>query len=181
MSKKNKGSAFGKATRIILAAVLIISGLYNLYKAIPKDDTEEPLTSKVIINEFVADKNNVEYCVTKVDNQKSVGADFYEVTTEHNFVVVTIKIVNNGKEPYDVNSLRFVLMEDETEYQNDSNAIMALDNAMWMDTINPGLSKEYALVYETPTTTHDSEFSLKIKPNAYVDDECVYIILKDIK
>ena len=181
MSEKSNRSNGGIVIRIVFAAILIISGLSGISKVLSKNDIKDIDIPTVMLNEFAADKNGVEFCVTNVDNQKSVGSDYLEVTTEYNFVVVTIKIANNSSEPYDVNSLRFVLMNGETEYEYATDTIMSLDNALTLDTVNPGITKEYNIAYETPVTTDDSEFVLKIKDNAVLEDDCVYITLKDSK
>lgn len=181
MSDKSNRFNGGIVIRIVFAAVLIISGVSGISKALIKNDAKDVAVPTVIINECVADENGVEFCVTNVDNQTSVGSDYLEVTTEYNFVVVSVKIANNSSEPYDVNSLRFVLMNGETEYEYATDTIMSLDNALTLDTVNPGITKEYTIAYETPVTTDDSEFVLKIKDNAVLEDDCVYITLKDTK
>lgn len=170
----------GNVGGIIIGIILLIAGFYRVFDGLGGvigDKIPVATTPPAAINEFVADRDGVEFCVTKVENQKSIGSGYSEVTTENNFVVVTITIRNNGTEPYDVNSGRFVLMNGEIEYQDDLEALYAFDNAMFMDTINPGLSKEYTIVYETPMETQDGDFRLKIKYITFLESECVYISL----
>ena len=131
-----------------------------------------------MINETISDKNGVEFCVTNVDNQKSVGENYFSVSTDNNFIVVTIKITNNSNEPYDVKSLRFLLLCNGLEYEYSSDTILAYDNYLSTDTINPLLSKEYVIIYETPSTSVEDEYVLKIKPNIFDEKDCVYITLK---
>lgn len=181
MPEKSNGSALGFVARLFLAAILLIVGVYQIMSAFNDDDPKGHIDSTVIMNEFVSDENGVEFCVTKVENLKSVGSGYLEVTTEYNFVVVSIKIVNNSTEPYDVNTLRFVLMSGKTEYEYDTDAILALEDAMYLDTVNPGITKEYRIVYETPISTDDGEFVLKIEPIGFADDDYVYIALKETK
>lgn len=174
----------GNVGWMIIGIILFVAGFYRMFDGLGGvigDKTPQSTTSPASINEFVADRDGVEFCVTKVDNLKSVGSGYYEVKTENNFVVVSLTIRNNGTEPYDVNSIRFVLMNGELEYQDNTSAALSIDNGMFMDTINPGLSKEYTLVYETPMTTHEGDFKLKIKYISFLESECVYISLADTK
>lgn len=174
----------GCLSSVLIGFVLLVGGflmLFNGLGSIAGDVTPESATLPASINEFAADRDGVEFCVTKVENLKSIGSGYSAVTTENNFVAVTITIRNNGTEPYDVNSSRFVLMNGEIEYQHDSDAVWAIDNGMFLDTINPGISKEYTLVYETPMTTQEGDFQLKIKYNTFIESACVYISFADAK
>lgn len=177
--EKTRGKKSYKWLYILIGIILLLDGGYKLYKSLSKDDTAKD--NAVMINETIADKNGVEFCVTKVEDVKSVGSGYAEVTTDNNFVVVTIKITNNGKDPYDVNSLRFLLINGDTEYEYAEDTILAFDNYAGLDTLNPGISREYTIVYETPTATNECEFEMKIKTNAFVDDDCVYITLGEKK
>ena len=140
----------------------------------PNGDTE----TQGKINEVVSDKYGVSYCVTSVDNLKTIGSGIWEETTEYNFVVLSITITNNGKEPYDANALKFVLVCDGREYEYATNGYLTYDNIMSSDTINPGITKEFRLVYETPTATTESEYKLRIDPDYLSDINSVYITLK---
>lgn len=171
----------GNVLRIILAVIFAITGIYQISNAFSNDGHKEIVKETVGINEFAVDKDNVGFCVTNVDNSKSLGSGYFEVTTDYNYAVVTIEIFNNGVEPYDVNTLRFVLMNGDTEYEYAAEAIFSLEDSMYLDTINPGISKEYKIPYEIPTSTDDGEYMLKIKPYAYTDKNCVYIALKETK
>ena len=172
-----KGNVFW----VIVAIIMIIVGTRTFFKGISSFGQNEVVSQTAIINEFAVDENSVAFSVTNVENLKSIGDGYFEVTTEYNFAVVTIKIFNNGTEPYDVNGLKFVLMQGDTEYEYDSDAVIALEDPLYLDTVNPGITKEYTIVYETPVATDNGEFLLKIKPNAFSDYDCVYIALKETK
>lgn len=167
---------FSKIAVLLLSLVLILDGAYRIYKGLFGDNNDKTTTS-VAIGEWISDKDGVEFCVTNVDNVKSVGRDYFEISTDANFSVVTIKISNNGDEPYDVNALRFLLMIGDAEYEYATETVLSFDNYLSLDTINPGLSKEYVIVYETPLLTDKSECKLKIKYNAFSNENCVYIEL----
>ena len=159
----------------VILATLLVFGVFGLMGGC--DNTSS--SDKAMIGDVVSDKDGVEFCITNVTNQKSVGEGYFEEKTDNNFIVVTITINNGSNEPYDVNSLRFLLVCDGAEYEYASDTLFAFDNFLSSDTVNPHLSKEYTIVFETPTTTMEDEYVMKIKPNAFVDRDCVYIVLKN--
>ena len=166
----------------IIGILFVISGAYKCITAITNMVYTKNIDNQsVIINEYVVDGDNVAFCVIDVDNQQTIGSGYLEATTEYNFVVVTVKIFNNGTDPYDVNGLNFVLMQGDTEYEHNYEAVMALDNPLYLDTVNPGITKSYTIAYETPVTTNEGEFVLKIKPRMFSDNESVYIALKETR
>lgn len=174
-----------KFLSLVFSVVLIVSGCYMIYDASirPFIDEKKVLESSdsVIIGDEIADKDGVVFCVTDVDNSNSLGEGYTKTQTDNNFVVVTIKITNNSNEPYDVNPLNFPLIEGDKEYEHTNDALFALDNVMFLDTINPSLSGEYVLVYETTNTTEQSEYKLKIKHNYFKKIDNTYITLKEVR
>jgi len=171
--KNSKGTKIGFA---ILGVILIISGCYRIYQGLYGNDKkadEHSQNTAVSVGESISDKDGVEFCVTSVENTKAIG----DLTTENNYVVVNIKIDNQSDEPYDVNTLRFVLLDGDTEYEYCEDAVLSVENMMYMDTINPNLSKEYVIVYETADTIESENWRLKIKSNAYSESDSVYINL----
>jgi hypothetical protein len=173
-----------KTVRVIIGLILLVVGCCQVYNAVMKptiDDKKVLERSDLItIGVDAADKNGVVYCVTNADNTNSLGSGYTKTQTDNNFVVVTIKITNNSNEPYDVNPLNFTLLDGDKEYEHFNDALFALDNVMFLDTINPSLSNEYIIVYETPTTTEQSEYKLKIKRNVFRKTDNTYIKLKEV-
>ena len=169
---------------LVLSLIMIVSGCYLVYNASIRPFVEEKKvldnSDSVIIGDEVADKDGVVFCVTDVDNLNSLGDGYTKIQTDNNFVKVTVKITNNSNEPYDVNPLNFALIEGDTEYEHTNDALFALENVMFLDTINPSLSNEYLIVYETPTTTEDSEYKLKVKHSAFSEVGNTYITLKEV-
>lgn len=152
----------------IIGLVLVVDGVHTVYKALNIGSTKTAVTS---VEESATDKNGVDFSVTSVRDTNSIG-DY--CTTDNNFVIVTVKIDNTGDEAYDVNTLRFKLVADDKECEYYENGVLALDNAMYMDTINPGLSKEYEIAYETPFTHTEKDLQLKILENAF-SNNAVYV------
>lgn len=173
---KKVGGVISVVGGIILAIALILDGGLRMKKAItPEKEIVEP----VMMNESVSNEDGVIFSVVSVDNENTVGNDFTEVTTENNFVIVTVKITNESDEPYYASALRFVLVADGKEYQYCGDAILAVENSMYMDTLNPGLSEEYVIVYETPTTTTATKYVLEIKSSGMSDKVVAGIILEE--
>lgn len=166
---------------IIIGVILLIDGVYTLSKHLSNTSDATKDIESVTINETISDKDGVNFCVTNVDNLKSVGNGITEITTENNFIVLHIKITNNSNKPYDVNALRFLLVEGENEYEYSSDALLAFDNHMYMDTINPNLTKEYVIVYETSSTTNEKEYMLKVKPVNLSEKGSIYVTLRGEK
>lgn len=171
-----------KAARVIIGLILIVVGIYQIYNVMMKPtlDDKKMLESSasITIGADAVDKDGVVFCVTNVKNSKSLGSGYSKITTNNNFAVVTVKITNNGTDPYDVNPLHFTLIEGDKEYEHTNEALLALENVMFLDTINPSLSNEYKIVYETPTTTEQSEYKLKINRNVFQKNNNTYITLK---
>ena len=162
----------------VLGLTGLICSVYRINKYFDEINITKSETTIVIADEQVADENNVEFTVVEVENVKSVGSGYENVTTSNNYVVVTIRINNKGTEPYDVNGLRFLLVSNGKEYEYSNETLFSYDNYLYLDTINPGIVKEYTIVYETPDTTYESEYLLKINPCSIIDGECVYISMK---
>ncbi len=152
----------------ILGIVLIIDGGYNIYKAFGHGDTKSTVAS---VEESATDKKGVSFSVTSVRDTNAISENH---TTANNFIIVTVKIDNSGDDAYDVNTLRFKLIADDKEYEYDADAVLYLDNAMFMDTLNPGLSKEYNIAYETPFPHTEKDMKLEILDNAF-SSNAVYI------
>ena len=173
-----------RALSLVICLIFLVSGIYTILKPSIETNLENKEALKqsdtILIGDVAADNDGVEFCVTGVENLKSIGSDFTELVTDNNFVVVTIKIVNNSNEPYDVNALDFSLIEGDKEYEHNAEAILLYENSMFIDTINPNLSDEYTIVYETPTTTDESEYKLKIVHNIFHEKDHVYITLKEV-
>ena len=164
----------------IVGIALMISGIKDISEALGggrKKDEASKDEEIIFIGDSVSDKDGVSFCVTDVKNATSIGEGIGSVSTENNFVIVTIKITNDGNESYDVNSLNFVLIEGEKKYECYLDALTALESLMYLDNINPGLSKEYDIVYETPFTSNEKDCRLRISNNAFSSSNYVYISL----
>lgn len=158
----------------------MIRGCYQIGKALGLFNTNnaKSVHEEVMIGESIENKDNVAFCVNNIVDEKSIGEGSFKRETENNFVVITVKVTNNSNKVYDVNSLRFLLTDGKNEYQYFTDALMAVDDHMYMDSINPGISREYKLVYETPSDSAETDYKLKILPVGFDKKDYVLISLK---
>ena len=169
---------FLRFLKIVLAIVLLVCGCYEIYMSLGGRAAKEERVAKenaVSIGETASDKDGVDFRVTSVDDTNTVGEGYFTVSTENNFVVLSIEISNNGDDSYDVNGLDFVLVMDGKEYECDYDAVVAFENYLYIDTINPGITKDYVVVYETPVTSDQADCQLKIDYNLFTKYNNVYI------
>ena len=167
---------------VIVGIALMLIGGYRLYMTLggeAKRENENAQKSAVFIGETATDADGVEFCVTSVNEAKTIGSDYSKITTENNFIVVSIRITNNSREAYDVNCSHFVLTENGNEYECYSDALLRVENHMYLDTINPFISGEYVIVYEVPGTLEEREWQMKIIHNVFSDKDFVYVNLRE--
>lgn len=118
-------------------------------------------TNKVYyLGETATTSENVDYIVTSVKNTTKIGSE----ETENNFIIVTVKITNNGKEVWDKSPSSFILLCDGAEYEYNFDATLSLpDHMSYFTEINPGISKTVNIAFETPNKSTESLYSIKLE------------------
>ena len=128
---------------------------------------------KEAVNNMTTSKTQEDYglniTVDSVEDKSTIGSGFTETTTSDNFIVISLTIENTGDEAWDVNVTAFELVADDKEYSCSDEALLAVDDHMYLDNLNPGISKSYKLVYETPFQHTDKECKLKVIDNAFTN------------
>lgn len=127
----------------------------------------------IYIGEKAINSENVEFIVTSVVNTKEIGYS----TTPDNYLIITIKITNNGKSSWSQNPLNCVLKLNEATYEYSSKTYLLEDGMDSLDTINPGISKTMSIVFEVPTRSDEELYILKIKGYSLFKDDSVSINL----
>lgn len=102
------------------------------------------------MNEDVAVGNFV-YNVTKAAEGKTFDSGYGEEKTDEKFVVLVVKIKNDDKTARDISTNEFKLVDSEgRKFDAYDDALLDSDKFLKYETINPGLSRTRAIVFETP-------------------------------
>lgn len=122
---------------------------------VPNDPTSDSISSgqeDEVIYKMSEEVAVGEFSVTieGIDITQKVEGEYSSVTTEDQFVVVAFTIKNNDDSPRDISRNQFTLLDDsgkrygayESFYDND---------VISYETVNPGLSRQKAVIFETPT------------------------------
>lgn len=93
------------------------------------------------------------YKVTAVEKTKTIGnPDVLGKTSKGVFVVVDLELTNNKDETKTfMNANAKLVTSDGKEYETSSDAILALDNSLVMEDMQPDLTVSGQLAYEIPT------------------------------
>ena len=127
------------------------------------------------IREIVTNSSGVEFVVLSVTDTSKIGY----TTTENNFIVVTIKISNKGKDPWSQNPNNCKLKINGAEYEY-SSATYSLENSMsGLSEINPNISKTMQIAFETPTKSSVEQYSIELRNYSLWSEDSVTIILAD--
>ncbi|TJX14995.1 DUF4352 domain-containing protein [Tissierella creatinini] len=81
------------------------------------------------------------------------------VTTEGKFIVISAKLTNNDKESRTISSMQFRIIDNQDrsfDASNDTNLMVILgDEYLFLDDINPGMSKTGVFVFEVPNDINE--------------------------
>ena len=163
----------------LMATILVIVICLGMVGCVPTGTDEKGdasgKTQDVYLGETAVNSDGVEFVVQSVKDTQKIGY----TTTENNFIIVTIKISNNGKESWEQNPNNCVLILDGAEYEY-SSATYSLDNSMSGFTeINPGITKTMSIAFETPSKSSENSYSIKLSGYSLWSDDSVTIILKE--
>lgn len=105
----------------------------------------------------------IRYTVTDVSTREFVGSGVLAEEADGIFVVVRIEMENVGDETIDITSDIFRLTDDQNrEYETDSDAILAIEDNVLFEQLDPGVTKEASLVFDVPPD--QSGRRLEIRP-----------------
>lgn len=165
-------------TLISLIALMICLSL--TFMACPFLDSDNNANSNsnktVYIGETVKNKKGVEFTVVSVQNTQKIG---YSGTTENNFIVVTVRISNNGSETWEQNPINCKLIKDGASYDYSTKTYLLDNNMSSMTEINPGITKTMSIAFETPTKSTEESYSIKLSGYSLWTDDSVTILLKE--
>lgn len=101
---------------------------------------------------------------------KTETKEYNGYSTENKFVIVSVEVENNGKEPLTISGNQFVLVDEKgNNYENDGMRDIAVgsDNPYFSltDSINPGLKKTGNVSFEIPESV--TNYALAIRNNMF--------------
>lgn len=148
---------------------------------VPDNDSSDSGSGTVTENKIgssVSNKADVTFKVEKVIDSKTAGDSYSAYKTDANFVIVTIKITNNGDSEYEANPYNFNLKRGSVEYAHHLSTY-AYDNGMSsLNGINPGITKTFTIVFETPTSSATDEYRIVCGSGGFLGLDAVTILLK---
>lgn len=83
-----------------------------------------------------------------------------------NWIDVTVTVKNESKEAVTIDSSFFKLLSaDGAEYETDSDSLMYIDSdkSLFLEKINPGLSKEGQVLFAVPAGAQPAAFKLQVQ------------------
>ena len=159
--------------------VLIALALIWLIASIPSwinSKSNSIQNGVVYIGETVKNSNGINFTVVSVENTQDIG---YNERTENNYMIITIRISNNGSETWKQNPNNCILIKNGTTFEYNSNTYLLENGMSSFDEINPGITKTLRILFETPTKSTEEEYSVKLKGYSMFKDDSVTILLKN--
>jgi len=133
-------------------------------------NTPEPTTHSVGETFRVGEgAKSIEYTITDVSVQDNVGSGITAEEADGVFVVIQIEMTNVGDESLSLSSNVFTLVDNQDRgYDTDSDAILAIEDNVIFEQLDPGVTKEGTLVFDVPQDQSGRE--LKIEPAGIFSD-----------
>ncbi|MBR2371995.1 MAG: DUF4352 domain-containing protein [Clostridia bacterium] len=155
-----------KTISIIFTQILLLlcfSGCFLL-----EDDTNSKYVdnySKSIpyINETLINVYGVEFKVNEVTNHDLLTNGYYEITTDANFVWITLEIYNGSNKTISINpndfQLKKISQSGTLSYRYSSHTY-SLPDYMTHTELGPELRKTFNILFEVPSKTTVDEYRL---------------------
>ena len=129
------------------------------------------------LGETATNSKNVDFTVTSIKDTTKIGYN----ETENNFIILTIRIKNNGNESWEQNPNNCVLLCNGAKYEYNSATYSLADSMSSFTEINPGISKTMSIAFETPNKSTESDYSVKLEGYSFWKDDSVTIKLQERK
>ena len=173
---RKKILVFGKVFVSLLLVVFVMIFTAGCFF----EDDEKVVNNEIVyLNEVAKNRDGVEFVVTSIENTRRVGSGYLADTTENNFILLTIKVTNKGKKEqtiyngcvalYNSNNVEY---EDYLSFNIDDIELLGRDIAI-------GLTTTFQVLFEVPTNTDQSEYTIRIGySSSTTDSDRVSIKLK---
>lgn len=120
------------------------------------------------IGDTVTNSDGVAFTLVSCENTKQVGSGLLSDTTENNYILLTIKVTNNSNKSQTIYSGGSDLYNSKGQKYN-SKTSLYIDYILSED-IGTGISKTFQVLFETPTTTTQEKYTLKVGYSMYTSD-----------
>lgn len=175
--KRKKGLIIAIIIISIVVIAAIAGNLSNNVKLI-NDNGTTTSSSTYYIGDKVINKKNIVFSVLSVENTKHLGSSILGDDTEYNFIVATIKVENRSNSNITIYGGCADLYNSRGNKYESASSIYIDD--IIMEDIGPGISKTFQVLFETPTTTIQEQYTIKIGYSTYtLNADRVSVILKD--
>jgi hypothetical protein len=107
-------------------------------------------------------EQKVEYTIESMDTSDSVGSGISEEEADGEFVVIELTMKNAGKETFEVSDRHIKLVDSQgREYEADSDALLAIEDPIVYEQLDPGISKTFTVVFDVPPDQQDRRLMLE--------------------
>lgn len=130
------------------------------------------------IGDTLTNPDNIAICLVSCENTKELGSGLLTDTTENNFILLTLKVTNHSNKKQTFYA-RCVDLYNSKNIKYDEKTSLYIDYILSED-IGAGVTKSFQVVFETPTTTVEEQYSAKIGYSTYTaDKDRVVFLLKE--
>ena len=142
---------------IVGCAALIGTAANEVGKELAEEESgdvsdKSEVKSSASLNEPLTLKGT-SYKVTNVQAADSVGAGILKEQANGKFVIVKVELTNTKKEPATIMSNSLTLVGGNgSAYSVSDDALLAVDDQILLEEIQPGLSERGTLVYDLPAS-----------------------------
>ena len=111
----------------------------------------------------------IRYSIKEVHIAATVGEDMMEQRASGEYIIVRREVANVGDKPATVSSSDFHLVAGGTTFDSASEALMAVQGAFFLTTINPGTARVGTLLFDVPAHSAFQKYSLEVYGNGGSD------------
>ena len=126
--------------------------------AAPVAEEPAPVEPSFTIGQVV-NVGDVEYTVNSLSTATTLGSEYSNQTANGVYLVVEVRVKNNGQKAMMVDTNLFSLVDGEIVYDSDGTATMYAntdESGFFLENLNPGLEKTGKVVFDVPQSTIDS-------------------------
>lgn len=116
--------------------------------------TGKPNTKSYYMGEAADIGNGVKFIVNSVHDTNKIGYN----RTDKNYIIVTYTIINESKKPWYQNPNDITLLLNDIAFEYSSATYSLENSASGSNAIDPGLSKEFNIAFETTNKSNEKNY-----------------------